>query len=139
MEVRLDDNKIHIFGARHTNVTGLNARLARDQPWPWPALAVELESSCRRLRPKNRGPDQRAPVIFRATIVRERYRWPRHSTPSAWMRTIWVTPRHSRTSRVPGLKEIGCTGLAAPRLCGSALACSSFRAVARERPPYARS
>ena len=25
-EVRLDDNKIHIFGARRTNVTGLNAR-----------------------------------------------------------------------------------------------------------------
>src|SRR6202035_5104958 len=50
-----------------------------------------------------------------------------------------MTPRHSRTSRVPGLKEIGCTGLAAPRLCGSALACSSFRAVARERPPPARS
>ena len=29
MEVRLDDNKIHIFGARHTNVTGLNAREPR--------------------------------------------------------------------------------------------------------------
>ncbi len=25
-EVRLDDNKIHVFGARRTNVTGLNAR-----------------------------------------------------------------------------------------------------------------
>jgi hypothetical protein len=29
-------------------------------------------------------------------------------------------------------------GLAAPRLSGSAAACSSFRAVAMERPPYAR-
>jgi hypothetical protein len=27
--VRLDDNKIHIFGARRTNVTGLNAREPR--------------------------------------------------------------------------------------------------------------
>jgi hypothetical protein len=25
-EVRLDDNKIHIFGARRTNATGLNAQ-----------------------------------------------------------------------------------------------------------------
>jgi hypothetical protein len=30
-------------------------------------------------------------------------------------------------------------GLAAPRLGGPAAACSSFRAVAMERPPYARS
>src|SRR5580693_2779417 len=36
--------------------------------------------------------------------------------PSAWMRTRWVTPRHSRTNRVPGFSEIGCVGLAAPRL-----------------------
>jgi hypothetical protein len=42
-------------------------------------------------------------------------------------------PRHSRTSRVPGLKEIGGAGLAAPR-CGGSV-CPSFRAVARERPP----
>ena len=42
-------------------------------------------------------------------------------------------------SRVPGLKEIGGVGLAAPRPGGWAAACSSFRAVALERPPYARS
>jgi hypothetical protein len=47
-------------------------------------------------------------------------------------------PCHSRTSRVPGLKEIDGVGLAAPRLGGPAAA-SSFRAVAMERPPYARS
>ena len=35
--------------------------------------------------------------------------------PSAWMRTVWVTPRHSRTSRVPGLKEIGGAGVTEPR------------------------
>jgi hypothetical protein len=29
------------------------------------------------------------------------------------MRAVWVTPCHSRTSRVPGLKEIGGAGLAA--------------------------
>jgi hypothetical protein len=51
------------------------------------------------------------------------------------MRTIWVTPRHSRTSRVPGLKEIGGAGVTEPRLSESAPACSSFRAVAVERPP----
>src|ERR1700730_18159191 len=56
--------------------------------------------------------------------------------PSAWMRTMWVTPRHSRTSRVPGFSEIGGVGLTAPRPNGSALARSSFRAVAMERPPY---
>jgi hypothetical protein len=33
MEMRLDDNKIHIFGARRTNVTGLNARELRAQNW----------------------------------------------------------------------------------------------------------
>ena len=32
------------------------------------------------------------------------------------MRTIWVTPRHSRTSRVPGLNEIGGAGITEPRL-----------------------
>ena len=48
-------------------------------------------------------------------------------------------PRHSRTSRVPGLKEIGGVGLAAPQLGGPAAACSSFRAAALERPPYALS
>jgi hypothetical protein len=41
-----------------------------------------------------------------------------------------------RTSRVPGLKETGGVGLAAPRLGGPAAACSSFRAAALERPPY---
>jgi hypothetical protein len=41
--------------------------------------------------------------------------------------------------RVPGFSEIGGAGLAAPRLGGPAAACSSFRAVAVERPPYARS
>jgi hypothetical protein len=52
--------------------SGWSARLGRDQPSPSPALALEVESSCRRLRPKNRGPDQRAPVISRATTERER-------------------------------------------------------------------
>ena len=51
--------------------SGWSARLGRDQPSPSPALALEVESSCRRLRPKNRGPDQRAPVISRATAERE--------------------------------------------------------------------
>src|SRR3984893_14229909 len=32
------------------------------------------------------------------------------------MRTIWVPPRHSRTSRVPGLKEIGGAGVTEPRI-----------------------
>src|ERR1700730_10707226 len=57
--------------------------------------------------------------------------------PSAWMRTMWVTPRHSRTSRVPGFSEIVGVGVTAPRPNVSALARSSFRAVAMERPPYA--
>src|ERR1700694_2211899 len=30
------------------------------------------------------------------------------------MRAVWVTPRHSRTSRVPGLKETDGGDLAAP-------------------------
>ena len=33
MEMRLDDNKIHIFGARRTNVTGLNARELHARNW----------------------------------------------------------------------------------------------------------
>ena len=45
-----------------------------------------------------------------------------------------MTPCHSRTSRVPGLKETDGVGLAAPRLGGPAAACASFRAVAMERP-----
>ena len=52
---------------------------------------------------------------------------------------VGETPCHSRKSRVPGLNEIGGAGLTEPRLSGSAPACSSFRAVAVERPPYARS
>jgi hypothetical protein len=48
------------------------SRVARDHPAPWPALALEVESSCRRLRPKNRRPGQCVPVIFRATRERER-------------------------------------------------------------------
>src|SRR6202048_928488 len=34
------------------------------------------------------------------------------------MRAEWVIPRHSRTSRVPGLKETDGVGLGAPRLRG---------------------
>ena len=54
------------------------------------------------------------------------------------MRTVCVIPRHARTSRVPGFKEIGDAGITAPRLSGPALARSSFRAVAVERSPYGR-
>jgi len=52
---------------------------------------------------------------------------------------MWATPCHSRTSRVPGLKETDGVELAAPRLGGPAAACSSFRTAALERPPYALS
>src|ERR1700732_667822 len=38
------------------------------------------------------------------------------------MRAVWVTPCHSRTSRVPGLKETDAVGLAAPRRGGPAAA-----------------
>src|SRR5690606_29747770 len=34
-----------------------------------------------RVSPKNRGPDQRAPVISRAITDSDRQRWPRHSKP----------------------------------------------------------
>ena len=40
-EVRLDDNKIHIFGARRANVTGLGARKPRAEE---PALPMSAES-----------------------------------------------------------------------------------------------
>ena len=46
------------------------------------------------------------------------------SMPSAWMRTVWVTPRHSRTSRVPDFSEIGGAGFnraAAQRVGASSL------------------
>jgi hypothetical protein len=43
-----------------------------------------------------------------------------------------VTPRHSRTSRLPGLKEIGGAGVTEPRLSESSPACPSLRAVTVE-------
>jgi hypothetical protein len=45
--------------------------------------------------------------------------------------TVWVAPPHSRTSRLPGLREAG-TGLAALRFNGSA----SFRPEASQGRPY---
>jgi hypothetical protein len=38
-EVRLDDNKIHIFGARRANVTGLGARKPRAEELALPMSA----------------------------------------------------------------------------------------------------
>ena len=51
---------------------------------------------------------------------------------SAIVRIELSAPTHEPCARSQG---DGGAGLAAPRLIGSALACSSFRAVARERPP----
>jgi hypothetical protein len=45
-----------------------------------------------------------------------------------------LLPREPRAC----FSAIGGVGLAAPRLSLSAAACASFRAVAVERPPYAR-
>ena len=49
-----------------------------------------------------------------------------------------MTPRHSRTSRVPGLKEIGGAGVTGPAQRNGA-GLLQLRAVALERPPYTRS
>src|SRR5215831_17756048 len=53
------------------------------------------------------------------------------SAPAARMRTVWVAPPHSRTSRLPGLREAG-TGVAALRFNGSA----SFRPEGSQGRPY---
>ena len=52
--------------------------------------------------PKNLGPDQRAPVIARATSDSEWYLWPLYRKPSARISTEWLCPCHSRTKRDPG-------------------------------------
>src|SRR5208337_3045440 len=53
--------------------------------------------------PKNRGPDQPAPVIFRAMLVSDRWSFPSNSKPSSVTTTAWVRPCHSRTRRAPGM------------------------------------
>lgn len=55
------------------------------------------------LSPKNRGPDQRVPVIVRAILLRLLYRLPSQVKPFSSIVTSWVTPCHSRIRRVPGL------------------------------------
>jgi hypothetical protein len=55
------------------------------------------------LRPKNAGPDQRVPVMARATSLRLRQVLSfQHTVPSSLMVTTWTLPFHSRTSRMPG-------------------------------------
>ena len=51
---------------------------------------------------KNRGPDQRAPVISRATADSDRNRRPFQRKPSVSTSTSWVRPFHSRINRAPG-------------------------------------
>ena len=48
--------------------------------------------------------------------------------------TVWVTPRHSRTSRVPAFKETGGAGFRAPLSPGSTFKRSSLRRIDLERP-----
>src|SRR6185369_895050 len=80
------------------------------------------------LRPKKAGPDQRVPVIARATSDRLFHGLPfQRITPSSPTCTIWTTPFHSRTSRIPGWSS-RVTVLAWD-------SCSSRCWVRREKPP----
>ena len=60
-------------------------------------------------KPKNRGPDQCAPVIACAILVSEEYAFPAYSKPSSAIVTVCVLPCHSRMSLVPGLKAVSIT------------------------------
>src|SRR4029079_4994574 len=74
--------------------------------------AANLRHRSQPLTPKNRGPDQRAPVISRAIADSERKRLPRQKKPSSSTSTSCLRPFHSRTNRAPvfGL----AVGLVAP-------------------------
>src|SRR5260370_279268 len=52
--------------------------------------------------PKNLGPDQRAPVMARATSDSDRYRFPACRKPRSVTSTVWLRPCHWRTRRDPG-------------------------------------
>jgi hypothetical protein len=55
-------------------------------------VRVDSEREGRLVRPKNRGPDQCAPVIRAAIMVSERSHWPSYSNPSSSTRTVWAFP-----------------------------------------------
>ena len=52
---------------------------------------------------------------------------------------MWVVPRHSRISRVPGFTDTGCVGFAAAPSADAPSNCASLRNIALERPPSALS
>ena len=62
--------------------------------WPRHRPASGKEARARLVTPKNRGPDQCAPVICSAITVSDRWRGPRTRTRPARTRTVWVCPRH---------------------------------------------
>src|SRR5208337_2116413 len=99
--------------------------------------SVPPEASAALASPKNRGPDQPAPVIFRAMLVSDRWSFPSNSKPSSVTTTAWVRPCHSRTRRAPGLIR-GCAGGAIrPSLSNPAARLAKRRNVAFARPPKA--
>ena len=89
------------------------------------------------IRPKNRGPDQWAPVMTCAILVRDAKALPAYSKPSAVTTTVCVLPRHSLTSRAPGRSDRSGVTAMLPLRPSTRVNASSLRWVALLSPPYA--
>src|ERR1700730_6202326 len=87
--------------------------------------------------PKKRGPDQCAPVIFLAILVRDGYPVPAYSNPSSVTVTVCVRPRHSLTRRAPGFRLRHGAGPTRPVVCKAFAIVCSLRRGALPRPPCA--
>jgi hypothetical protein len=88
-----------------------------------------------RIKPKKRGPDQWAPVMACAILVSDGKVFPAYSNPFSVTATVCVLPRHSRTSRMPGLSDVSGVTAMLPFPFSSLVNASSLRSVALLNPP----
>jgi hypothetical protein len=75
------------------------------------------------------------PVMACAILVNNGKVVPAYSNPFSVTATACVLPRHSRTSRVPGLRDIPGFTTIIPLLFSSSVTASSLRCVALLNPP----
>ncbi len=94
-----------------------------------PSLAPVLRTS-----PKNRGPDQCAPVISKAIAVSEGKVLPSYSKPSSRTHTECVLPCHSRTRRAPDFNLGVGSGAIRPSLSNSPASLARRRSIDCGRP-----
>src|SRR5260221_1528394 len=87
-----------------------------------------------RIKPKNRGPDQWAPVMAWAILVSDGKILPAYSNPSSITTTVWGLPLHSSTNLVPDLTDVSGVTAMPPLPFSSLVNASSLRWVALLNP-----